>query len=107
VADVTFADIDIAAVARRHAPVAQTLVQLQKRYPDIIEYEARDSALLVINVSLMGSIFGDNDLAQLKPLYRLDLDRRSFQNRHNRSLSAEHCRDEPSSRTPLDAHQDH
>lgn len=69
VAEVTFTEIDPATVARQRAPLAATLASLQNRYPGIIEYEARDSALLAINASLMGSKFGDDDLAQLKPLY--------------------------------------
>jgi mono/diheme cytochrome c family protein len=69
VAEVTFAGIDTAAVAKQRAPLAETLVQLQKRYPGIVEYEARDSALLAINASLMGSNFGDDDLAQLTHVY--------------------------------------
>ena len=68
-AEVTIAQIDPATVARQRASSAEALAQLQKRYPDMIEYEARDSALLIINASLMGSKFGDDDLAQLKPLY--------------------------------------
>jgi len=69
VAELTFAKNDTVTVARQRAPLAEALASLQKRYPGIIEYEARDSALLTINASLMGSKFGDDDIAQLKPLY--------------------------------------
>ncbi len=68
-AEVTFTEIDATAVAKLRAPFADTLAELDKRYPGVIEYESRGSANLAINTSLMASKFGDNDLAQLKPLY--------------------------------------
>jgi len=68
-AEITFAEIDDAAVAKQRAPIANALTELDKRYPDVIEYESRGSAKLVINASLMGSKFSDDDVAQLKPLY--------------------------------------
>jgi mono/diheme cytochrome c family protein len=67
--EVTFAEIDDAAVAKQRAPFADALADLDKRYPDAIQYESRSSAKLVINASLMGNKFGDDDLAHLKPLY--------------------------------------
>lgn len=67
-AEVTFPEIDDAVVAKQRAPFAGALAALNKRYPDMIEYESRGSAKLAINASLMGSRFGDDDLAQLKPL---------------------------------------
>ena len=68
VADVSFEEIDTAAVAKLRAPLAPTVAQLQKRFPDVLEYESRGSADLVVNVSLMGAKFGDEDMAALKPL---------------------------------------
>jgi len=68
-AEVTFPEIDDAAVAKERAPFAAALEDLNKRYPDAIEYESRGSAKLVINASLIGGKFSDDDLAQLKPLY--------------------------------------
>jgi len=68
VADVTFEEIDTAAVEKRRAPLASAVAQLQKRFPDVLEYESRGSADLVVNVSLMGAKFGDKDMAALKPL---------------------------------------
>jgi mono/diheme cytochrome c family protein len=69
VAEVTFPEIDEAAVAKQRAPLAGTLSDLDKRYPGVIGYESRGSAKIVINASLMGGKFGDNDLTQFKPLY--------------------------------------
>jgi uncharacterized membrane protein len=68
VADVSFEEIDTAAVAKARAPLAPMVVQLQKRLPDVLEYESRGSAELVLNVSPMGAKFGDADMAALKPL---------------------------------------
>jgi len=68
-AEVTFLEMDDAAVDKQRAPFAAALAELEKRYPDSIEYESRGSAKLAINASLMGGRFGDDDLAQLKPLY--------------------------------------
>jgi len=68
VADVTFEEIDTAAVAKVRAPLAPVVAQLQKRFPDVLEYESRGSADLVLNVSLMGAEFGDEDMAALKSL---------------------------------------
>jgi hypothetical protein len=68
VADVTFEPIDVAAVAKRRAPFATAVAQLQKRFPNVLDYESRGSADLVLKVSLMGSNFGDDDMAPLAPL---------------------------------------
>lgn len=68
-AEATFTEIDDAAVAKQRAPFANALAELDKRYPGAIEYESRGSAALTINTSLLGSKFGDDDLARLKPLY--------------------------------------
>jgi uncharacterized membrane protein len=68
VAGVSFEELDVAAVAKLRAPLAPGVAQLQKRFPDVLEYESRGSVNLVINVSLMGARFGDEDLAALKPI---------------------------------------
>ena len=68
VADVTFEEIDPAAVQKQRAALAATVAQLQKQFPDTLDYESRGSADLVVNMSLRGSKFGDEDLAALKPL---------------------------------------
>jgi uncharacterized membrane protein len=68
VADVTFEEIDAAAVAKMRAPFAATVSQLQKHFPNALDYESRGSTDLVLNVSLIGADFGDEDMAALKPL---------------------------------------
>ena len=67
-AEVTFAEVDAGAVAKLRAGVTPALVQLQKRFPNILEYESRGSANLLLNASILGSKFGDSDLAALAPL---------------------------------------
>jgi uncharacterized membrane protein len=67
-ADVSFEELDVAAVEKRRAPLAPAVAQLQKRFPDALEYESRGSVDLVLNLSLVGARFGDEDLAALKPI---------------------------------------
>jgi mono/diheme cytochrome c family protein/uncharacterized membrane protein len=41
---------------------------LQKRYPNLLQYESRTSAMLSFNPSLAGQRFGDNDLVFFEPV---------------------------------------
>ncbi|HTZ60748.1 MAG TPA: c-type cytochrome domain-containing protein [Acidobacteriaceae bacterium] len=68
VAEVTFAEIDPAAVARSRAPLAPVVAQLKQRYPGLLDYESRGSANLVVDASLIGARFGDDDLGALQPI---------------------------------------
>jgi uncharacterized membrane protein len=68
VAEVTFEEIDAAAVASQRAPVASELARLKKKFPNILEYESRGSTDLLLNASILGPKFGDSDLAALSPL---------------------------------------
>ena len=70
VVEVSFPEIDPAAVAQLRAPLAPVVAQLKKRFPNVLNYESRNSANLVINASLLGAKFGDKDVAALKPLGR-------------------------------------
>jgi hypothetical protein len=63
VAEATFQEIDLAAVTRWRAAMAPAIVQLQKRFPNILDYESRGSSDLRLNASLLRTRFGDNDLA--------------------------------------------
>jgi uncharacterized membrane protein len=67
-AEVVFEEIDTAAVTRLRAGIAPLVAQLQKRFPNIVEYESRGSANLYLNASTLGPKFGDSDLAALVPL---------------------------------------
>jgi uncharacterized membrane protein len=68
VAEVSFEEIDPAAVTRLRATIAPAVIQLQKQFPNILEYESRGSANLYLNASLLGAKFGDSDLAAFAPL---------------------------------------
>ncbi len=68
VAEVSIAEIDPAAVAQRRAALATVVAQLQQRFPSVLEYESRGSADLIVNASLRGSSFGDDDLLALVPI---------------------------------------
>jgi len=68
VAEVTFPEIDPAAVTQSRAPLAQAVGQLKERYPSVLDYESRGSAYLALDASALGPRFGDDDLAALKPL---------------------------------------
>jgi hypothetical protein len=68
VAEVSFEEFDPVAAAKQRAGLAPIVAQLQQRFPAALDYESRGSADLVINASLLGSKFGDKDLAALAPL---------------------------------------
>jgi uncharacterized membrane protein len=67
-AEVTFEEIDPVEVASLRAGIAPDVAEFQKHYPNILEYESRNSGYLVLNASLLGSKFGDGDLSALAPL---------------------------------------
>ncbi len=68
VTEVTFEEIDAAAVTKRRAQVVPELARLQAKFPNILEYESRGSTDLLLNASILGPKFGDADLAVLSPL---------------------------------------
>jgi uncharacterized membrane protein len=68
VTEVTFDEIDTATVVRLRAQAAPELAELQKKFPNILEYESRGSADLLLNASILGAKFGDSDLVLLSPL---------------------------------------
>jgi uncharacterized membrane protein/mono/diheme cytochrome c family protein len=67
-AEVTIPEIDFAAVAKQRGDTATALADLQKRFPNILQYESRASSDLTLNASLMGQKFGDSELSALAPL---------------------------------------
>ena len=62
VAEVTFQEIDPAAVTKLRSTIAPVVAQLQEQFPNILDYESRASADLRLNASLLGARFGDKDL---------------------------------------------
>lgn len=67
-AEVTFPEGDPDAIARERAAFASVLSQVQARLPNIVEYQSRTSADVVVNASWRGSKFGDTDVATLAAL---------------------------------------
>ena len=68
VPEVKFPEINNVEVAKQRAAITSTVAQLQKRFPNVLDYESRDSADLVVNASLMADRFGDGELAAFAPL---------------------------------------
>lgn len=67
-AEVTFEEIDPAAVARLRSTLGPVVSQLQKKFPGILEYDSRGSADLRLNASMFGSKFDDRDLEAFAPV---------------------------------------
>ena len=65
---VSFPEIDGVAVTKARESIATATAQLQKKFPNILEYESRDSADLVLNASLLGIKFSDTDLQAFAPV---------------------------------------
>ena len=69
VAQVKFPEYDPSAVNAARKDHAADVVALQKHYPNLLEYESRTSAMLVLNAALAGEKFGDSDIAAMKPIF--------------------------------------
>jgi uncharacterized membrane protein len=67
-AEVKFEEIDPAAVAKLRSVMAPAVSQLQKQFPNILDYDSRGSADLRLNASTLGSKFGDRDLETFAPV---------------------------------------
>jgi uncharacterized membrane protein len=68
VAEVTFPEIDPDAVTKARVPLADTVAQLKTRFPNALDYESRSSANLVLDASMLGAKFTDDDVDALKPV---------------------------------------
>ena len=67
-ADVTFDEIDPATVVKLRSAIAPAVSQLQKQFPNILDYDSRSSADLRLNASTLGSRFGDRELEAFAPV---------------------------------------
>jgi len=67
-AEVSFPEVDPDAVAKERAAFASILSQVQQHLPNIVEYQSRTSADVVVNASWRGAKFGDNEVAALAAL---------------------------------------
>jgi len=68
VAEVTFDAVNPAAVEKQRSALAPIVAKLQQRFPSALDYQSRGSADLVFDASLLGSNFGDDELAALAPI---------------------------------------
>lgn len=66
--EVSFPEVDVAKVAKEREATAKSVEELQSKYPNILGYESRNSAGLVLNASLLGGKFGDAELAAFAPV---------------------------------------
>ncbi len=66
--EVKFEEIDPAAVAQLRSAIAPAVAQLQKQFPNVLDYDSRASADLRLNASVLGSKFGDRDLEAFAPV---------------------------------------
>jgi len=65
---VTFEQVDPAVVAKLRSAIAPAVAQLQKQFPNLLDYDSRGSADLRLNASILGSKFGDRDLEAFAPI---------------------------------------
>jgi len=61
-------EVDPSEVSKRREEIASALATLQQRFPHVLDYESRSSADLVVNASLMGDRFTDDDIPALAPI---------------------------------------
>ncbi|HEY1676781.1 MAG TPA: c-type cytochrome domain-containing protein [Candidatus Sulfotelmatobacter sp.] len=66
--EINFPDADPAEVARNRSAISTAVARLRQQFPNLVDYDSRQSADLVINASLMGDKFGDNQLAAMAPI---------------------------------------
>ena len=68
VAEVKFEQIDAAAVTKLRSTIVAAVAQLQKQFPNILDYDSRNSADLRLNASVLGGKFGDRELEAFVPI---------------------------------------
>jgi uncharacterized membrane protein len=61
-AELKFEEIDTAAVGKLRSAIVPAVTQLQRHFPNILEFDSRASDDLRLNASILGSKFGDRDL---------------------------------------------
>lgn len=65
---VSFPQFDPTAVVKAREDIASAVRQLEEKFPNILSYESRGSADLVLNASSLGSKFDDADVQALAPI---------------------------------------
>jgi uncharacterized membrane protein/mono/diheme cytochrome c family protein len=66
--EVRFEEIDPEAVARQRAPLAAAMASLQQRFPNLLDYQSRNSPDVVVHAAWLGPKFGDGEVAALAAL---------------------------------------
>ena len=66
--EVKLEEIDPTAVAKLRSAIAPAVAELQKQFPNILDYDSRGTAELRLNASILGNKFGDRDLEAFAPI---------------------------------------
>lgn len=66
--EITFPEVNPEEIAKKRAAIAPAVAQVQRQFPNVLEYESRNSADLVLDASVLGEKFGDGELAAFAPL---------------------------------------
>lgn len=67
-AEVSFEVLNPAATAKQRSEIDPIVAQLQQRIPNVVDYQSRGSADIVVNAAWMRSRFGDTELAALNSI---------------------------------------
>ena len=66
--EVRFEEVGSEVVSRQREPLASAVSDLQHRFPNLLDYQSRNSPDVVVNAAWLGAKFGDSELAALAPL---------------------------------------
>ena len=92
VTEVVIEEFDPIEVDKSRAELAPIVARLKQKYPHVLEYESRGSADLYLNAYLLGSEFGDTELAEFAPLLHqivlADLSNTSITDQSSASVAA-------------------
>jgi|SRR5579862_4632987 len=66
--EIKFEEIDPTTVTKLRSAVAPAVEELQRQFPNILDYDSRSAADLRLNASILGSKFGDRDLNAFAPI---------------------------------------
>jgi len=68
IVEVTFTEVDPVAVARLRTAIEPAVQQLQKQFPNVLDYDSRGSADLRLDASILAGTFGDKELQAFAPV---------------------------------------
>jgi uncharacterized membrane protein/mono/diheme cytochrome c family protein len=66
--EVRFEEMDSEALSRQRGPMAAAVSDLQLRFPNLLDYQSRNSPDVVVNAAWLEAKFGDTELAALAPV---------------------------------------